>query len=275
MIANFSYVERDSPIHRLDPAAKVVFLLCYIFSTVLFLDVRVLLPLMLLGFVYYRLSGLRWQETQRAWKFVLVFALVFVGLSAVLWGGGQQVAQPHVIWPGPFGFDLTWEKLYYAAAVVMRMLGIASVAIPLTFTTRPQDYGVAFKGLGLPDNFAIALDLALRLVPTFGDDFQSTLDAQRARGYETDALRGGPVAKLRRMAPLLVPVTINAIVGGEDIINAMDLRAFGSGPRTWSRKRARRPADRLVIAGGLLLLAGALLWAFTGHGGYTVLWVPG
>ena len=23
MIANFSYVERDSPIHRLDPAAKV------------------------------------------------------------------------------------------------------------------------------------------------------------------------------------------------------------------------------------------------------------
>ena len=41
MIANFSYVERDSPIHRLDPAAKVVFLLCYIFSVVLFLDVRV------------------------------------------------------------------------------------------------------------------------------------------------------------------------------------------------------------------------------------------
>jgi energy-coupling factor transport system permease protein len=157
----------------------------------------------------------------------------------------------------------------------MRMLGIAAVAIPLTFTTRPQDYGVAFKGLGLPDNFAVALDLALRLVPTFGDDFQSTLDAQRARGYETDALRGGPIAKLRRMAPLLVPVTINAIVGGEDIINAMDLRAFGSGPRTWSRKRTRRPADRLVIAGGLLLLACALLWAFTGHGGFTVLWVPG
>ena len=271
MIAHFSYVARDSLIHRLDPAAKVIFLLCYIFSIVLFLDVRVLLPLTALGFVYYRLTGLRWAETRRAWTFVLTFALVFVGLSAVLWGGGQAVGQPHLIWTGPLGFTLTTEKLIYAAAVVLRMLGIAAVSIPLTFTTQPQDYGVAFKGLGLPDKFAVALDLALRLVPTFAGDFQATLDAQRARGYETDHLRGGPLARLRRMAPLLVPVTINAIVGGEDIINALDLRAFGSGPRTWSRARVRRRADWAVIAGAVVLLLGCLAWALTGHGGF---WLP-
>jgi energy-coupling factor transport system permease protein len=253
----------------------VVFLLCYIFSIVLFLDVRALAVMLLIGIVYYRLTGLKWQETRRAWKFILIFALIFIGISAVLWGGGQTVAEPHIIWQGPLGFDLTWEKLYYAAGIIMRMLGIAFVSIPLTFTTQPHDYGVGFKGIGLPDKFAVAIDLALRLVPTFASDFQSTMDAQRARGYETEGLRGGPIAKLRRMSPIVVPVTIGAIVSGEDIINAMDLRAFGSGPRTWSRKRQRTPADKMLIAFSLLMLVLCISWALTGHGAFEVFWVPG
>ncbi|WP_369294164.1 energy-coupling factor transporter transmembrane component T, partial [Klebsiella pneumoniae] len=70
-------------------------------------------------------------------------------------------------------------------------------------------------------------------MPTLGRDFSITLDSQRARGYEVEKLSGGIVAQIRRLAPLVVPVTINAIIGAEDIIDAMDLRAFGVGPRTW------------------------------------------
>jgi energy-coupling factor transport system permease protein len=275
MIASFSYVERQSFVHRLDPAAKVIFLVCYIFSMVLFLDVRALAILAAIGFIYYALARLKWSETKGAWKFVLLFALVFVGISAILWGGGQAVAEPHIIWRGPLGFELTWEKVYYAGAMVLRMLGIAAVSIPLTFTTPPQDYGVGFKGVGLPDNFAVALDLALRLVPTFGSDFQSTVDAQRARGYETEGLRGGPLGKLRKMAPIVVPVTINAIVGGEDIINAMDLRAFGTEKRTWSRRRKKTAADWAVITGAVIMLLACIVYAFTGNGGFNVFWIPG
>ena len=64
MIAHFSYVERDSPIHRLDPGAKVLFLLCYLFSIVLFLDVRVLAILLAVGLGYYRLSRVAARRTQ-------------------------------------------------------------------------------------------------------------------------------------------------------------------------------------------------------------------
>jgi energy-coupling factor transport system permease protein len=274
MIASFSYVERDSVVHRLDPGAKVVFLVCYIVGMVLFLDVRALAVLAVVGFVYYRLSRLRWAETKRAWTFVLVFALIFVGISALIWGGGQASVEGHVIWRGPLGLDLTWEKIYYAVAMVLRMLGIAAVSIPLTFTTRPEDYGVGFKGIGLPDKFAVALDLALRLVPTFAGDFQETVDAQRARGYETEGLRGGFLGKLRKMAPILVPVTINAIVSGEDIANAMDLRAFGTGKRTWSRERKRTAVDRAVIVGSLVMLGACVAYAISGNGGFSVLWTP-
>jgi energy-coupling factor transporter transmembrane protein EcfT len=76
------------------------------------------------------------------------------------------------------------------------------------------------------------------------------------------------------MAPLLVPVTINAIVSGEDIINGMDLRAFGTGPRTWSRARRGSRTDWLVIAAGGGLLFLSLGWAATGHGGLALVWLP-
>jgi len=77
------------------------------------------------------------------------------------------------------------------------------------------------------------MDLTMRFIPTFGRDFQLTMDAQRARGYELEKLSGGLFAQVRKLAPLILPVTIHAIIGSEDIIDAMDLRGFGIGPRTW------------------------------------------
>src|SRR5947209_5235299 len=107
MLAHFSYVARESVVHRLDPAAKVIFMLCYIGSVALFFDVRVLALLLGIGLGYYALARLRWGETRRAWTFVLVFIFVLVGISAIIWGGGQEFARPHVIWRGLLGFELT------------------------------------------------------------------------------------------------------------------------------------------------------------------------
>ena len=83
------------------------------------------------------------------------------------------------------------------------------------------------------DKIAYAMDLTMRFIPTFGRDFQLTMDAQRARGYELEKIKGGLIEQVRKLGPLMVPVTIHAIIGSEDIIDAMDLRAFGVGPRTW------------------------------------------
>ena len=61
-------------------------------------------------------------------------------------------------------------------------------------------------------------------------------------------------AQIRKLAPLLVPVTINAIVGAEDIIDAMDLRAFGVRPRTWVHQLTYTRDDKVLIAIGVTAL---------------------
>jgi energy-coupling factor transport system permease protein len=69
-----------------------------------------------------------------------------------------------------------------------------------------------------------------------------------------------------------VPVTIQAIVGSEDIIDAMDLRAFGIGPRTWLEQLHYRRRDYLLIAFAVLLLIVSMILSL--FGGYGRLWVP-
>jgi energy-coupling factor transport system permease protein len=134
-------------------------------------------------------------------------------------------------------------------------------------------YGVTFRGLGLPDKFAYAMDLAFRFVPTLGRDFSITLDSQRARGYEVEKLEGGIIGQIRKLAPLIVPVTINAIVSGEDIIDAMDLRCFGIGKRTWLQKLRYKKADWALIAFSVTMFVGCTVVrvAFPALG---FVWVP-
>ncbi len=49
--------------------------------------------------------------------------------------------------------------------------------------------------------------------------------------FETEKLSGGLFEQVRKLVSLMVPVTVHVIMGSEDIIDAMDLRAFGFGPR--------------------------------------------
>lgn len=283
MLIAWRYRERNTIIQRLDPRARIIFMLAMLFSIVQFWDLRILLLFLGIAVLQYALARLTWRETRRAWILVS-FIILFMTILTFLTGrGGVEYAyhEEHLIRRlGPlsvpiFGWqislNITAEKTIFALSQLIRMYTITIMAITIPYTVNPSLYGVTFRGMGVPDKFAYAMDLSFRFVPTLGRDFSITLDSQRARGYEVEKLSGGIVAQIRKLAPLLVPVTINAIVGAEDIIDAMDLRAFGVGPRTWVHKLTYRRADKVLIAAGALIFAASTVLAFMGVGN---LWVP-
>lgn len=285
MLVSWRYRERDTLIQKLDPRARWIFMLAVLFSVIQFWDLRFLLFFFGLALAYYLLCRLTWRETRRVWTFILVLVVVIIGINTVLTGRGGPTevlrGTAHTIWevrwviPGvrwEIHPTLTVEKLVFAVAQMVRMLTIAILFIPVAYTFNPNHYGVTFRRLGLPDKVAFSMDLAFRFVPTLARDFSITLDAQRARGYEVEKLTGGPIAQIRKLAPLIVPVTINAIVGAEDIINAMDLRCFGLRPRTWIHELRYTPRDYALIALSVALLAASFLVRLRwGIGGF---WVP-
>jgi energy-coupling factor transport system permease protein len=271
MIASFRYLNTATPIHRLDPRTKIVLVLCTAFTAATVRDLRALAALLALALIYYALARLPWRETRAAWRFIFVFIFILVGVNTLILGAGGNQPGALVLLRLPLGIRITWPNVIEALGIICRMLAGALMAIPLTFTIPPTRFGVAFRGLGLNDQIAFAIDLAIRLVPTYAENFRSTVDAQRARGFELDKLKGGMAGRVRRLAPLAVPVTMTAIVSGEDITNALDMRGFGLCPRTWLHARPLRPVDRVLIGFGLAMLLGGLAWRFAGGG---QLWVP-
>jgi len=283
MLIAWRYRDRDTIIQRLDPRARIIFMLAMLFSVVQFWDLRIMLVFLGIAFLQYGLAKLTWQETRRVWILVSMLILIMTTLTFITGRGGVQYAyhEEHVITQlGPLSLPvvgwtlaltITAEKTIFAVSQLVRMYAITTMAITIPYTVDPSLYGVTFRGLGLPDKFAYAMDLAFRFVPTLGRDFSITLDAQRARGYEVEKLSGGLIAQIRKLAPLLVPVTINAIVGAEDIIDAMDLRAFGVGPRTWVHRLTYQARDKVLIAIGAFIFAGSTVLSFLGVGN---LWVP-
>ena len=81
----------------------------------------------------------------------------------------------------------------------------------------------------------------------------------------------GPVVAISNLAPLIVPITIGSILKGEDVIDAMNLHAFGTGPRTWLQELHYHARDIVLIALGGVMLGGAILLGVRHQGG---LWVP-
>jgi energy-coupling factor transport system permease protein len=284
MLVSLNYRPRNSVIETFDPRARWIFSLLLMFSTVLFWDVRFLAAFFVISLIQYALTRLTWRETRRAWILIaiIVGSMVIINtlitssgtIGSVMQGGhpifGFEIHFPFFGWA--IRFSLTIERLWFALAQALRIFAIALAFMIIPFTMDPRIYGITFRKMGLPDRIAFTFDLAFRFIPTLARDFSVTLDAQRARGYEIERASGGLIAQVRKVAPLIVPVTMNSILTGEDVVNAMDLRCFGLHERTWIQTLAYHKRDFAMIGFGLLLLGGSLFIHYGLHIGE--FWVP-
>jgi energy-coupling factor transport system permease protein len=281
MLVSWRYRARNSLIQSLDPRAFLIFFACFLGATLCFWDLRFLLFFLAVALFFVFTSGIHWKEMSRAWLFIGGFVLFFSLLTFLTGRGGVELyKQEHLVARLSASFSIfgwtptlviTVERAFYAISMLVRVFCLASMTILIPYSLNPAQYGVAFHGLGLPDKIAYAMDLTMRFIPTFGRDFSLTMDAQKARGYEIEKLSGGLFAQVRKLAPLIVPVTIHAIAGSEDIIDAMDLRAFGIATRTWLQQLIYRRRDRILIAAGVLLLVLSIGLSVLGIGKF---WAP-
>lgn len=245
-------------------------------------DVRLVSIFLFLAFSHIFAARLTWKQTRRFWIVISIVAVV-LSLITFLTGRGSvgvyDSVSEHIVWAPTlrlFGinlsFQLSAERISYLVTQILRIMTFAALSITIPYTINPALYGITFKGLGLGDKLAYAMDMAFRYIPSLGRDFQTTMDAQRARGFELDARGGVSIfQRVRNFAPLLIPLTVGAVLGGEDITDAMDLRAFGVGRRTWLPVLKYRPIDWAYAALGVFLLAGTIVLKQAGYGG---LWVP-
>lgn len=275
MLVTWKYRPRNTFIQRLDPRTRFILLACTIFALTIpeIWDYRIILALFLLSLTQFLMAQVEWKDIRRPLFFISILVFFIIGLNGLLSGRGgpSSVADPNspiifqALIPGTtWGITVTISKLWFAMSQVIRILSMALPAILIPYTLDPNIYGITFKRMGVSDKVSFTTDLAFRFLPTFSRDLTVTIDAQRARGYEVEKLKGGLFEKIRKLAPLVIPVTMQSTVTGEEVIDAMDLRAFGTGPRTWLKELHYAPRDYIMIGLGLVIFLTCciLKWGF-------------
>jgi energy-coupling factor transport system permease protein len=153
-----------------------------------------------------------------------------------------------------------------AAAALLRLLG-ATLPPTLLFATTPVgDLLADLEARGLGRRAAFVLGAALAAVPRTQARAADVIEAQRARGLDTE---GSWRRRAGGVVPLVAPLVIGSLAEVEERALALEVRAFGApGRRTVlrpqpdsGRQRLLRWSLGLLLAVGLAARAAALVAA--------------
>nr|WP_226835802.1 energy-coupling factor transporter ATPase [Bifidobacterium leontopitheci] len=186
---------------------------------------------------------------------VHMFLIVFAVMGAVnvfFVRSGSTLAQwgPLTVTSG----GVMVAVLYSCRLAMVIVLGAVFLA-----TTTPIAMTDAFESLLSPlrrfgwhtQEVALVMSLALRFLPTLGDEVRSIIDAQSARGGSIET--GSPTRRIRAMVAIIVPVFAGALRHADNLSLALDARCYEEGARRthWRAMRVRG-SD---IAAGVLCVA--------------------
>ena len=244
-----SYIERQSPVHTLSGATKLIVFLLFSTTAMITYDTRVLFVLLLISLAIFAISKIKVREI----GFVLLFILAFLLLNNVaiylfspqegvsIYGTEHELAH---IWGR---YNVTVEQLFYQLNVTLKYFVVIPVALLFIVTTHPSEFAASLNRIGVNYRIAYSVSLALRYIPDIQRDFRSISQSQHARGV--DISRNEKLTKrIKNISAILFPLILSSLDRIEVISNAMELRGFGKNKkRTWYSAKKITKKDLLVL----------------------------
>ena len=253
------YYPVESPVHRLDPRIKLLASIIYIamlFFVRHFIVFGVIAAMLL---VVIALSRVPLFKVLKSLK-IIIFLLVFMLIMTVFFYSGTGT-----LW-WSFGIIKIYkEAVINALFLCVRLILLVLGPTMLTYTTTPVELTDAlesvlkpFSLIGIPVHYlAIVMQLALRLIPTFLEETDKIINAQKSRYVDFDS--GNIFKRAKAMIQVLIPLIISAIKRADDLADAMDSRCYrGAKGRTRYKKMKLRACDVLSFAGVLIVFSAAL-----------------
>ena len=225
-----SYYPGTTLIHRLDPRAKLLFML--VLSVVIFSIQDLTLSI----FVFLSLCVL-WIIAKLPVSIILSFVrgllpvfIFLVVVQAILYPGEKILIEPLIpnFIPGIGGAgNITLEGILFAILLMFRLISMI-VLLPLVSMTTPvQILALGLVKIGFPYQISYTLTSALNMVPILQSEISSIVDAQKLRAMQTFE-KGKLREKLRSYPALVTPLVIGAMRRAQAMAVAMDSRAFGA-----------------------------------------------
>ena len=222
------YFPGNSPVHRLDPRTKILFLVIYIvalFSAGNWASYGLVFAFLALVIA---ISTIPLKAILNGMK-PLVMILIFTGILNIFFTTGEQ---PLVAF---FGIRIYWEGIIRAAYMMLRILMLITGTFLLTYTTSPisltdglEALMNPLKKLRLPvHELSMMMCIALRFIPTLIEETDKIMSAQKARGADFES--GKLIQRVKALVPILVPLFISAFRRADELATAMECRLYQGG----------------------------------------------
>ena len=255
------YLPLDTPIHKLDPRAKIIAMLMML--------VAIFIPSGWFGYVaiavvllfVFKLAKLNLKFLFNALKpmfFMMAFLLVVNVLS---------------IKEGTVLVDLGFLVIYSKAItqtlyIVVRLALMIMVTTILTVTTKPLDLTLGIEYLLTPlkkihvpaHEIAMMISIALRFIPTIIEETMRIMNSQKSRGVDFD--EGSLKEKVSAIVSLIVPLFSVAFQRADELANAMEARGYvPSAKRTRYKQLKYEFRDYVLVFGALFILVAMIVMA--------------
>lgn len=252
------YFPGNSPIHRLDPRTKILFLIVYIVT--LFTAANWLSYGLIFAFLVWiiSISHIPPKSILHGMR-PLVMILVFTGILNLFFTTGEKVLLK--LWV----ITIYWEGAERAVFMMLRILLLITGTFLLTYTTSPialtdglESLMKPLKKLHLPvHELSMMMSIALRFIPTLIEETDKIMSAQKARGADFES--GKLLDRVKALVPILVPLFISAFRRADELATAMDCRCYQGGDGRTKMKQLRyQLLDFKALCAGILLLTAIL-----------------
>ncbi|MGM9588965.1 MAG: energy-coupling factor transporter transmembrane component T family protein [Faecousia sp.] len=258
------YFPGHSPVHRLDPRTKLIFLVVYIVA--LFVAGSWISYAVLLLFLLFtiKISTIPPKSVIRGMK-PMVMILIFTGvLNLFFTPEGETLV---AFW----GISITSGGLRRAIFMMARILMLITGTFLLTYTTSPISLTDGLEALLNPlkklhvpvHELSMMMCIALRFIPTLIEETDKIMSAQKARGADFE--NGNLMERAKALIPILVPLFISAFRRADELATAMECRCYQGGEgRTKMKLLCYRRND--MEAFGLAALLLVVVIGLTGFG---------
>lgn len=262
------YLPTGSMVHRLDPRAKLVAMALLVTAAVVasgYITSALMLAVVALLVALARLPVGQAVATVRP-------VLPLVGVLAVLQlllGGAPGAAGDGTTLLALGFIRITPAGIGLVIVMALRLVSLVLLAGLLTTTTTPGALTMGVErllrplgALGLPSHeIALVGAIALRFLPILGEQMESIVLAQDARGVgQGSGGRWRLLANARRMAALVVPLFADVYRRAEEMVMAMLARCYHGGSGRTSLNALRyRPVDAAALGFALLVLGSVIV----------------
>lgn len=201
-----------------------------------------------------RASGIGGKAVARALKPVALLFAFIVCANLVSCDGSADVAIA-----GSVGISTVGAAR--AATAVARIIMLVCLALSVAESTTPTKLAHACTSLmrplghiGVPiEDVGLVLAMALRFIPVVSEEAGRIRLAQRARGVNFD--EGSVLRRVRAWAAVLTPLVVGLFRRADRVAESMDARCYGQRSSGKHRRVPLQPADKLVLLGGLVVMA--------------------